>query len=251
MTAKTSSAPRLSKHKRREIDYAMFVIGTAIIEGAVLGGAIEIAGKSEGEIRRAIAKWLPSATRKSTLWRANVDYKDTLLMEARRWTKDRHNHVMGVMFYAIWIEHWLNHCIATLAKKRHVPSADVLALIRESIDAKRTWILPLLGAGRLPPSQSATIKRIAEKRNEFVHYKWTTKPFESAFDDPDVPDIAASAERLVAYLRRYENRELFGGWRGTLRSVMRSLIKANPPHQAFAMRARGSGSVAPSVRSNK
>lgn len=82
-------------------------------------------------------------------------------------------------------------------------------IMRLDIESKRTWLLPLLGLPRFSNNCSKNIKIIADKRNEFVHYKWRGMfEKEQESKNKDYEEYCKKASLTIAHIKRYKTKNL-------------------------------------------
>jgi len=140
-----------------------------------------------------------------------VDHREDILNQAELFFKNK-NYDYAKVFYAMYFEHSLNALIELECQKRKISEKVQIEIIRGiDIHGKLTWLPVLLGHKRLNEKYIGVIKKLADDRNGFIHYKWKAIP-----DDPnDSPaDIQIETEfkkiRLaVRHMKQYETRTLF------------------------------------------
>ena len=121
---------------------------------------------------------------------------------------------MSCVFYAVWLEHWLNHMIQMAGPRRNLTENEILEILRHAkFESKATWILRLLGLRPIAKIHLQRMRDVTERRNAFVHYKW--KSVDMDVDDSkerqDLKTLVEKIEGTVRYLRRLENQQIFGG----------------------------------------
>jgi hypothetical protein len=133
-------------------------------------GDLCLTGKTHAEIAKEVCdyvrKWADSD------FTLVDDHRPTLLEEARRAaTEDR--LMIATVLYATFFEHTLNDLVLAGCARSKLDEAIAMRLVRASSVFDKTGDL-LADIGLPPfPSETATIiRKIAELRNEFVHYKW-------------------------------------------------------------------------------
>lgn len=154
-----------------------------------------------------------------------IAYTDFLSKEAN-YLEQRRNYKLALVIYAIEIEHHLNEIIqkALLYKKFKV--SEIENIMRLDIEAKRTWLFPLLDLPRLSNYCSKNIKLIADKRNEFVHYKWKGL-FDSESEklDKKYVELCNIAPRIIGVLKRYKTKNLVTA--SKLKKILNSKKQSN------------------------
>lgn len=182
-------------------------IVAAILEEAIRRGEINPKGKSDEELRAEFLAYVKRATGPAE-FEIIIDHTGTLLAEARAYRRASRFELACVL-YATWVEHFLNQLIQLGAIRRGLVEADAAEMIRGlSYRGKATWALPLLGFRRIAPGHVAALLKLGELRNRYIHYKWRGRPADAG-DNTEFADSVGTFEKTVAYLRRYQRREVF------------------------------------------
>jgi hypothetical protein len=189
-----------------------------LLDQAIREGRIDPRGKSEAELNKEFEGYLREQVEEgkevvSGQAEGEVlvvfDYKTLLLREARRFATEGANEP-ACLFYATWLEHWLNQMIVTAAGRRGLSREEITQMIRDlSLRAKVSWVFPALSLPRLEQTHQGLAIELSDLRNAFVHYKWQGEPE----DRPRQTALARAIERVeetVTYLEDFERREIYG-----------------------------------------
>lgn len=174
----------------------------SILQELVETGAIDPKGKSDQQLSVELRYYIKRTTKSAGVQFA-YSYSDQLLSQARRYADDRNGH-LAILFYATWIEHWINGVIYTRGKVMHLVEDELLMLIRDTSLRTKLSVLPrLLGLPGLKPSHISVVLRASELRNAFVHYKQVPKS-DLKLDEgkPTTTDFERT-EKSVRYLQGY------------------------------------------------
>ncbi len=142
-----------------------------------------------------------------------TDYTPDLLREARQRAKAG-GGLEALMFYATWVEHTLNGMIASLARRLSLGESIGLDLIRHTrLNEKFVWLHAFLVRRAPARLQITRLQQLAERRNQFIHYKWRAEP-----ERLDYSPHISSAEKLVGCIQRFHDKHfLYGKRRLTIR----------------------------------
>ncbi|QUR69242.1 hypothetical protein [Mycobacterium spongiae] len=102
-----------------------------------------------------------------------IDHRDSLLEKARLHATAG-LHEIALILYATWIEHSINAIISRGLERKGISSKSTLTLLKEvrNQKAKITALWEVAGIPAMDAELAASIQRIADLRNAFVHYKW-------------------------------------------------------------------------------
>lgn len=137
-----------------------------------------------------------------------IAYTEEILKEANS-LKSNGKYRLALILYATAIEHHLNEIIQRALLNKIFKTSEIESIMRLDIDSKRTWLFPLLGLPRLSENCSKNIKSIADKRNEFIHYKW-----KGLFDDESEKlnnkylELCNKAPKVISVIKRYKTKNL-------------------------------------------
>ncbi|MFD7505280.1 hypothetical protein [Streptomyces sp. NPDC059850] len=86
---------------------------------------------------------------------------------------NRDKSEFATLFYATWIEHWINRIILLRLAGERVHENIAASLVRTSkIELKMGKIWTSLGMPTIEKELLRRVTRVMESRNGFVHYKW-------------------------------------------------------------------------------
>ena len=181
-----------------------------LAEAFLENGAIDPRGKTveqlQQEVQDRIGDLLTSGYEPKFLV---LDYRDDLVREARRFVRSK-QYPFALIFYATYFEHWINLRIATALEKRKFSDDDIKHVLQKTGDVRaKNLILRALGLPSIPLGTLGDVLQIGDRRNMYVHYKWTPKPMNSK-DGAQYETLLRNAERAVTRLRRLDNRPFKG-----------------------------------------
>lgn len=185
-----------------------------LLTALVRSGRISIEGKSDTDILNETVSILEKIQSSGEVKiKPVIDYREELLKKARDFSL-QDDAVSACIFYATWLEHWLNGNISTLAHRASLEDDLVVQIIRDTnIRAKTTWLLHLLGLPMIDKEHITAFTRLSEVRNSIVHYKW--KPSQEWEDMDDLNknsrDVICDIERSILYLQEYEKQHVNKG----------------------------------------
>ncbi|WP_369187244.1 hypothetical protein [Streptomyces sp. R08] len=150
-----------------------------------------------------------------------TDHCDDLLKKAVG-AMHADEHWFAILFYATWLEHWVNNVLMNLSVRSGAPEGVAVALVRScSFHVKIKDVWTSLGATPLEKSQIHVMTDLMEFRNGFVHYKWQSRSVsDKEAYDRRVEEVAVSAQNLVTTLEKLEDQLLFSGRRKALRAQL-------------------------------
>jgi hypothetical protein len=162
----------------------------SVASGLVTQGEIDPEGLTEPEFAAAVQGKLAELLSDGVEFGLTVDHMGSILDEARSFRAAEKTN-FAIMFYATWIEHWLNWMYIQRAARRDLQRPDVTLLIRQPLHQKTGIIWTLMFGQELDAELSQDILAIARWRNTFVHYKWQSE------DEPDSPEAVRQAEANI------------------------------------------------------
>ena len=128
----------------------------------------------------------------------------------------------AILFYATWVEHWINNILISLSRRSNVPEGVALALVRScgfNLKMKDVWTS--FGATLIEKDVMRTMTELMELRNGFVHYKWQARmSSDKERQDQRVKEVALEGQKLITILQEIENQVLFLGRRKSLRAQL-------------------------------
>ncbi len=175
-------------------------------------GQIPTFGRSDAEIFAELRRFLEGfSTIEEAPFLEVRDHRPEILERARKFHAV-HEPLDALLYYAIWIEHWLNDSITTLLRRRHFDEDLLPDVIRDvSLLGKVTWLMPLVGLPRLEPALAKGMKEISDARNAFVHWKYKARDIELRESKEEALfKLVATAEQIVAALTAYESAHIAG-----------------------------------------
>ena len=149
-----------------------------------------------------------------------LDHRDNIIETARKYKKEK-KHEYAILFYAIFFEHTLNSIIERVCARNKINKKTTNDIIKSvSIDGKLNWLPQLLKIPEINNVHKGLIKKNADERNAFVHYK-----FNPGHDDPKVEDQEEKnrianldkLEKTVAYIKQYESRVTYDNKKGVFK----------------------------------
>lgn len=178
------------------------VILRQMLDAAIESGRIQTKGKTEDQLHAEFGAYIERWRDSNEDLPVTIDHSPDLLQRARE-AKANGNIELSTLFYAMWVEHWLNWLVRCLLSKKNMSEMHFGEIVRTvSIRGKLTWLLALLDAKPIPSNHIAAIQRMADARNAFAHYKW--KP--TAAENRELREIricAESFESTIRYLKSY------------------------------------------------
>lgn len=200
-------------------------LGVLIFEGYykrfVADGLLDPEGKSGAELKAEFCHQFEKAHKdKSSFYNVITDHTEDLLAAARAHAK-RDKCDIACLFYATWLEHWVNRLIKEKAKA--LGDESLKTLIRETgLKAKYQCLPALLGIPRLCDTHVNTALRIAELRNGFVHYKFVPTHVDNLQRElQQWRRELEKAETAVRYFQSYECKHIYKGQKKRLRRFLK------------------------------
>jgi hypothetical protein len=179
----------------------------------VANGTIDPSGMSEQEFKIAALTELKQLLQEEVEFRFVLNHKSSVLKEARHFAQEAKGE-FAIMFYATWIEHWLNGMYVWKLERLGKPGEYILErLQRRSIKQKVTTEWTSAFGENFDSAWKKSILEIAAHRNAFVHYKWQVEDDDDAFSESKakVQELLAKAEMLVSQLSAKEHRMVYAG----------------------------------------
>lgn len=193
----------------------IFEIGASVfltvVRDGIRRGEICVAGKTHGEVLLSIESYINRWIESDVI--LVDDHRSTLLDQARR-AANENRSIIAVVLYATYFEHALNDIVLAGCARSKLDEAIAMRLIRSaSIFDKTGELLTDIGLPELPRIIATSIRKVAELRNEFVHYKWTGRGDEETITQrKHVTDTIKNAEIAIADLEAYERENLLEGF---------------------------------------
>ena len=204
----------------------------------IADGLLEVAGKSESEIRKDFARELRRFAKQQTIF-MSIDHTPSLLENARYYRR-RKSYEDACLFYATWFEHWINGILARkLANTGLLTRENFQVLIRgTNLRVKYECLPQLCNLPPIPAKHCSTVEIIAQLRNSYVHYKHTPGDINNwSAEDKRWARPLTSASQSVHYLLKYEEKNIYHGLKHP--SIpQRKNQKPNKRLQAIGAKAR-------------
>lgn len=185
-------------------------------ESLIETGEIDPKGLTPKELHKAVFEKIRDTLKTNPNHKLlfKIDHKDSLLDEARKFYNSG-AYEFSIVFYAIWIEHFINLMLISKMTRLDIPSSEHADVLRQNFHQKVGVIWRLLfGQDSLDDQLVKNILKIAEARNAFVHYKWTDL-------DPEVTDLGTMnaklieiidlAESTISSLNTFRSETIFNG----------------------------------------
>ena len=182
----------------------------ALLIGAVENGVIDPDGKTDAELRDAFCEYLHAIASAPVELNGILDHGPDLLKRARREVKGENFHY-AAMYYATWVEHWINWVVRCLCvRKRSLSDDRIQQMIREvNIRGKLSWMIPILGGKPIAKNHINLIQRISDHRNAFIHFKYPERKIDDLeLHPPELKKAVVDFERTVQYLQTHDRKAL-------------------------------------------
>jgi hypothetical protein len=137
-----------------------------------------------------------------------VDHKSSVLEQARAFAQSGQAD-FAIMFYAMWIEHWLNGMFIWKSASPGAPPADVHKVLRGSLKNKLKIEWAEYFGDKLASRWIDVMLDIADHRNEYVHYKWREDPSK---EEVRKSTLLLNAEWVVGELDAMEHQVVYAGF---------------------------------------
>lgn len=209
-TMKKTKPSKVSKNKEVDIALARSFFNT-IAESAFINGDLNIEDFSDKKLlREKILRLIPKEDKNIYF---TIDHTPTLL-EKGEWFAKNEEYNLAYVFYATYFEHFINEILDMWATRNSIKYETSSLLIKKvTLEDKYTWLLEVLKLPTFKQEHWKTIKKLSDKRNSFIHYKY--KP--EAADRDDSKDKTEWTEdykdiiKTITYTRRYRSKIVFNG----------------------------------------
>jgi hypothetical protein len=115
-------------------------------------------------------------------WRTATDFRSSLLKLARE-AKSEEDWEMSCLYYGTWLEHQMNNLIHFWLMKKGGNDRYAETLMKESgVRGKLLWLHLCITGRVVPIKQLNRLIALAQRRNQFVHYKWTMRDIDAEDD---------------------------------------------------------------------
>ena len=138
------------------------------------------------------------------------------------------------VFYALFFEHTINRIIHHVCTETlRVFPKTAIEVIKLPLHAKLTWVPELLGLKKFKESHVNVIKKVADDRNAFLHYKWIGETYaasklgkRAAKRKKQLDQIEKELvviKKAMKYTRYIEAHAIYGGRKGTIDGKFKKL----------------------------
>ncbi|WP_371598550.1 hypothetical protein [Streptomyces sp. NBC_00564] len=204
-----------------------------IVDQCVRRGLVDVEGLSDSEVvGTALLDFLKETDANAAIvdgevaWSDDdvhvlIDHSEGLLGKASEAMRAE-EYWFAILFYATWMEHWVNNILMSLSVRSGIPEGVAVTLMRScgfNLKIKDVWAS--LGATPIAKAHMRTMTDLMEFRNGFVHYKWQSRSMtDESARDQRVKEVAQSAQNLVTALESLEDQIIFFGRRNALRAQL-------------------------------
>ncbi|MFF2203769.1 hypothetical protein [Streptomyces sp. NPDC058145] len=221
-----------------ELDFSLIEsvsrrLAWGVVDRAISGGLVNLAEMTDEEVvstalfgflnQREPGDSAPEANDKSASDEVHVvtDHSEDLLRKASE-ALECEEYWFAILFYATWVEHWINNILIGLSCRSNIPEGVAVALIRScSFNLKMKDVWTSLGAAPIEKDVMRTMTELMELRNGFVHYKWQARIHaDKERQDQRVKEVALEGQKLITILQEVEDQVLFLGRRKSLRAQL-------------------------------
>jgi len=158
-------------------------------------------------------------TNKSNFQFLTIDHRDSILQKAYDFFEAK-EYNLGKVFFAMFFEHSLNSIIDHECFKRKISEKVKIEIIKSvDMNGKLTWLLQLLGLPAFNDNHRKTIKKIADDRNAFIHYKWKAVDMDERKQETDE---LKKIKLALRYMKKYETNILFRNKKQKLERKLKS-----------------------------
>ena len=187
------------------------LVAPLFLEQLVAMGDVDIEvlkNLKKDEIVKIIEPYVNECIANPDFMRCSIIYVDTLTKQAEL-LKEKEYYNIALALYAISIEHLLNDIISKALVLTEIKDNEITNIMRLDIESKRTWLFPLLNLPRLSENTSNYIKKIFDKRNEFVHYKWKPKTHDEIEQETkEYKNLCEKSKIVIKNLKKYITQNL-------------------------------------------
>lgn len=221
-----------------ELDLSRYVLtgrrlAWGVVDRCIANGQIDIEGMTDEEVVNTIlSDFLNESEPDDSASEPTIsssgddiymvtDHSEGLLRKGTE-AMDSEEYWFAILFYATWVEHWINNILISLSRRSNVPEGVAVALVRScgfNLKMKDVWTS--LGATPIEKDVMRSMTELMELRNGFVHYKWQARIIsDKELQDQRVKDVAVEGQKLITILQEIENQVLFFGRRKSLRAQL-------------------------------
>jgi hypothetical protein len=181
-----------------------------LIKGMIATGELDVIGLTNREVTLKGIKVLYQNGKKSSRFEnLTITYAQSLSTKANELYLEK-EYDLSIVTYATWWEHWINGVIHSKLSAKDVTEKEFKEVIKSlNIRSKCTWFLKLLDLPQLDSGHLKTMDELVERRNQFVHYKYPSRPI----DDPEgtqqkIDNMFGSIKNAEEYFNDYEHKHI-------------------------------------------
>ena len=183
-----------------------------VLETAISDGKLDPRGKTNEEFKKESLRYLRELidSKAPIVW--SIDFRSTLLSRARALRKKKKEEE-AILYYVTWIEHMLNSMIAAIFRRRKMDDEWIRTFVKETgLRAKYAFVIISLVEKAPSKRYADRIRELADRRNQFVHYKWSYQDdAKSEIQTKAFHRALPIAEKLVRHLHQLEHRHVLYG----------------------------------------
>lgn len=146
-----------------------------------------------------------------------VDHREDIVETARKYKKEK-DYDYATLFYSIYFEHTLNSIIERVCTRNKLDKKTINEILKNvSIEGKLSWLPCLLKIPNINITHKNLIKKNADNRNAFVHYKFNAGHGDPKIENQEEQNRIATInnlEKTVTYLKKYESRIIYNNNKG-------------------------------------
>lgn len=172
-------------------------------------GEVDLAGRGlSGALDDYFDSWIEQVSHDDFELMVALDYSQSILEQAKIFYADK-KFEFALVFYAMWIEHWVNRVLVDGAQRYGLGDRSAKLLLRKlSITEKLEVAWDIFEWGEFPGAELGSLNHIADVRNSFMHYKHLVVPADGDQKDT-MKDTCDKAEALIPKLQDFESQLLY------------------------------------------
>jgi len=207
--------------KNKENDDFKKEVAYQLIESALINGTIT----EEDFLNKKLLlkKVMNSIPKKDEDLYFKIIHHYNILKRAKQFTKEKDWNLV-YMFYATYFEHLINEIINVWCIKNNISDKGFKELIRRvNLEDKFTWLLEILKLPTFNENHWATIKKISDKRNSYVHYKYPSEVAGKSLDADEIEwkKVKKNITKAVTYSKKYRNKVVINGVDKKIKSLLK------------------------------
>lgn len=199
------------KNKSEEKDFFEKSLIPKLIESAIINGFITREdAKDPKTTREKLLKHFPKND-DDLYW--VIDYSGDILNRVKQFLKEKDFNLVYV-FIGTYFEHFINEVIQIQLSKKNISDKTIKEMLRNvSLESKFTWITEIIGIPKFNSKNFFLIKKISEKRNSYIHYKYTPQKAGSDIDDEkkEWKKISQEVKKVINYCKKYREKVIYNG----------------------------------------